>query len=43
MLYTSKEAEQAAILTVAQEMCAAIRTAPKTQGKDCLLYTSRCV
>lgn len=36
MLYTSKEAEQAAILTVAQEMCAAIRTAPKTQGKDYL-------
>ena len=36
MLYTSKQAEQAAILDVAQQMCAAIRTAPKTQGKDFL-------
>ena len=36
MLYTSKEAEQAAVLQVANEMCAAIRTAPKTKGKDYL-------
>lgn len=36
MLYTAKQAEQAAILDVAQLMCAAIRTAPKTQGKDFL-------
>ena len=36
MLYTSKESEQAAILQVAQEMCAAIRTAPKTKGQDYL-------
>ena len=36
MLYTSKQAEQASILDVAQQMCAAIRTAPKTQGKDFL-------
>ncbi len=34
MKYTSTEAENAAVLAVAQEMCAAIRTAPKTQGKD---------
>lgn len=40
MLYTSKEAEQAAVLSVAQEMCAAIRTAPKTQGKD---YIDCCI
>ncbi len=36
MLYTSKQAEQAAVLAVAQEMCAAMRTAPKTQGRDFL-------
>lgn len=36
MLYTSKQAEQAAILSVAQEMCAAIRTAPKAKGVDCI-------
>ncbi len=36
MLYTSKQAEQAAVLAVAQEMCAAMRTAPKTQGRDLL-------
>lgn len=36
MLYTSKEAEQAAVLQVANAMCAAIRTAPKTKGQDFL-------
>jgi len=36
MLYTSKQAEQAAVFAVAQEMCAAMRTAPKTQGRDFL-------
>lgn len=36
MLYTSKDAEQAAVLQVANEMCAAIRTAPKTKGQDFL-------
>ena len=44
MLYPSKEAEQAAVLSVAQEMCAAIRTAPKTQGKDyidCCIVTEK--
>ncbi|MCI8525960.1 MAG: ferredoxin [Oscillospiraceae bacterium] len=40
MLYTSKSAEQAAILSVAQKMCTAIRTAPKTQGKD---YIDCCI
>lgn len=34
MLQTSKQAEQAAILAVAQQMCAAIRTAPKAKGDD---------
>ena len=44
MLYTSKEAEQAAILQVANEMCAAIRTAPKTKGQDyldCCIVTGK--
>lgn len=36
MLQTAKQAENAAVLTVAQQMCAAIRTAPKTMGKDYL-------
>lgn len=36
MFYTSEQAEQAAILSVAQEMCAAIRTAPKAKGTDCI-------
>lgn len=40
MLYTAKQAEQAAILNVAQLMCTAIRTAPKTQGKD---YLNCCI
>ena len=44
MLYTSKEAEQAAVLQVANEMCAAIRTAPKTKGQDymdCCIVTGK--
>lgn len=40
MLYTSKESEAAAVLRTAQAMCAAIRTAPKTQGKD---YLESCI
>lgn len=40
MLQTSEQAEQAALLAVAQQMCAAIRTAPKTQAKD---YLASCV
>ena len=44
MLYSSKEAEQAAILQIANEMCAAIRTAPKTKGRDyldCCILTGK--
>lgn len=40
MLYTSEQNEQAAVLAVAQEMCAAIRTAPKARGLD---YIKTCV
>ena len=44
MLYTSKEAEQAAVLQVANAMCAAIRTAPKAKGQDyldCCIVTGK--
>ena len=34
MIQYAKEAEQAALLTAAQNMCAAARTAPKTKGED---------
>lgn len=34
MIYTSSEMEQNAVLDVAQMMCAAARTAPKTRGID---------
>ena len=40
MLYMAEQNEQAAVLTVAQEMCAAIRTAPKARGMD---YIKTCV
>ena len=40
MIYNSKEAEQAAVTRVAQSMCAAARTAPKTRGID---YLHTCV
>ena len=34
MLISSKEAEQAAVLSTAEAMCAAARTAPKAKGVD---------
>ena len=34
MVYTSKQAEEAAVLQTANAICAAIRTAPKTSGRD---------
>lgn len=34
MIQYADEAEQAALLAVARNMCAAARTAPKTKGKD---------
>lgn len=34
MIQYAKEAEEAVVLTVAQNMCAAARTAPKTKGRD---------
>lgn len=34
MLYSSQEMEQSALLDVAQAMCTAARTAPKTKGVD---------
>lgn len=37
MIQYSKEAEESAILSVAQKMCAAARTAPKTKGEDYLV------
>ena len=40
MLYSSHDAEQAHILTTAQAMCAAARTAPKTKGQD---YLDTCI
>jgi len=36
MLISSKQAEEDAVLAAAKAMCAAARTAPKTQGKDFL-------
>ncbi len=36
MVYTSKQAEEAAVLQTANAICAAIRTAPKTKGQDFL-------
>jgi len=44
MLITTKQAEQDAIIGVAKEMCAAIRTAPKTKGQDfidCCVVTGK--
>lgn len=40
MVITSKQAEQEAVLSAAKQMCAAARTAPKTQGKD---YLETCI
>ncbi|MEF9918037.1 MAG: DUF2148 domain-containing protein [Eubacterium sp.] len=36
MIYHSKEVEESGILTIAQNMCVAARTAPKTRGIDFL-------
>ena len=36
MFISSKEAETSALLSVAERMCAAARTAPKTKGEDLL-------
>lgn len=36
MIQNSKDSEQAAVLRIAQELCVAIRTAPKTSGIDML-------
>lgn len=36
MVYSSKDAENAAVLQAANAMCAAIRTAPKAKGVDSL-------
>lgn len=40
MVYASREAEHEAVLTVARQICAAIRTAPKTRGLD---YLESCI
>ncbi|MFI3312929.1 MAG: DUF2148 domain-containing protein [Eubacteriales bacterium] len=40
MMITSKQAELDAVMDTAKAMCVAIRTAPKTQGKD---YLDSCI
>lgn len=40
MIQNSSEAENAALLAIAQKMCVAARTAPKTKGDD---YISACI
>lgn len=40
MIMDSKKAEMEAVISVAQQMCAAARTAPKTKGQD---YIHTCI
>lgn len=40
MIYRSQDAEASAVLNIAQNMCAAARTAPKTKGLD---YIDTCI